>query len=123
MRFIMFQSYPCGTGFLDDAPTPRPFHPGSIIFERGKRCGGMKGGSLREVSLPRFALRRDEAAAAISISPSLLDQWIALGLMPAGRKIRGVVLWDTAELFAAWCKARDSAGLPEEKNPFDGVTA
>lgn len=78
--------------------------------ERGKRCGGMKEHRLlRELSLPRYALRRDEAAASISISPSLFDQWIDLGLMPRGRKIRGVVLWDAEELLMAWRSARDAA--------------
>jgi predicted DNA-binding transcriptional regulator AlpA len=77
---------------------------------------------LREASLPRYALRRDEAATSISISPSLFDQWIQLGLIPKGRKIRGVVLWDAEELRQAWHTMRDNADAPQE-NPFDGVTA
>jgi predicted DNA-binding transcriptional regulator AlpA len=64
---------------------------------------------LRELSLPRYALRRDEAAASISISPTLFDQWIDLGMIPKGRKIRGVVLWDSEELRLAWYTMRDAA--------------
>jgi predicted DNA-binding transcriptional regulator AlpA len=78
--------------------------------------------SPRVTSLPRFALRRDEAAAALSISPTLFDQWIELGLMPKGRKIGGVVLWDTDELRQSWCDLRDADRQPE-KNPFDGTIA
>ena len=77
--------------------------------------------SLRSASLPRFALRRDEVAASVSISPTLLDEWIRLGKMPKGRKIRGVVLWDTQEVWEYWCKLRDEDG--DRNNPFDGITA
>lgn len=117
MRFIRSQipvfelGPPCGT--WGESPA---FHPGATSQgERGKRCGGMKENRLlRETSLPRYALRRDEAATSISISPSLFDQWIELGLMPKGRKIRGVVLWDTEELQLAWRTVRDAA---DENNP------
>ena len=77
--------------------------------------------SPRDISVPRFALRRDEAAAAVAISPSLFDEWIRQGKMPAGRKRGGVVLWDTREVWESWCKVRD-ADAPA-MNPFDGVTA
>lgn len=59
--------------------------------------------------MPRYALRREEAATALSISPSLFDQWIHLGLLPKGRKIRGVVLWDAEEIRHAWYTIRDAA--------------
>jgi predicted DNA-binding transcriptional regulator AlpA len=55
--------------------------------------------SPRTLSIPRFALRRDEAAASVAISPTLFDEWIRLKRMPKGRKIGGVVLWDTQALF------------------------
>ncbi len=78
--------------------------------------------STRAQSVPRFALRRDEAAAAIAISPTLFDTWIREGKMPAGRKRGGVVLWDTEEIWEAWCKVRDGE-TPAAVNPFDGLTA
>ncbi|MEO6013405.1 MAG: hypothetical protein ABIQ30_07460 [Devosia sp.] len=75
---------------------------------------------LREVSVPRFALRRDEAATAVGISVSLFDRWISEGKMPKGRKIGGVVLWDCDQVGRAWAQLRD--GGPEEvENPFDRV--
>lgn len=46
--------------------------------------------SARDMSLPRFALRREEAAASLAISPTLFDAWIDGGLIPPGRKVGGV---------------------------------
>jgi predicted DNA-binding transcriptional regulator AlpA len=76
--------------------------------------------SPRTLSIPRFALRRDEAAASVAISPTLFDAWIKLNKMPKGRKIGGVVLWDTQEVWECWCKIRDEDH--NDQNPFDGVT-
>jgi predicted DNA-binding transcriptional regulator AlpA len=72
------------------------------------------------LSLPRFALRRDEAAASLAISETTFDKWVELKRMPPGHKIDGVVLWDTQEVREYWnrLKSGDSAN-----NPFDGVTA
>ena len=84
----------------------------------------MAGASLRELSLPRFALRRDEAAASLSISPSLFDIWISEGKMPQGKKIGGVVLWDTERLRQAWQRLIEIGGNEESaENPFDGIVA
>ena len=77
--------------------------------------------SLRHVSLPRFALRREEAAASLSISPTLFDTWVNDGLMPRGHKVRGVILWDVNEVFECWRKLRD--GDKVDHNPFDHITA
>jgi predicted DNA-binding transcriptional regulator AlpA len=76
--------------------------------------------SPRDLSLPRFALRRDEAAASLGISTTKFDEWVADGRMPKGRKIDGVVLWDTNEIREAWERLRDGT---HSKNPFDGVIA
>jgi predicted DNA-binding transcriptional regulator AlpA len=62
----------------------------------------MASAAHREASIPRFALRRSEAAASLGISPTLFDEWVHDGLMPEGRKIRGVVLWDTNEIRECW---------------------
>ena len=78
--------------------------------------------SLREASVPRFALRRDEAAASLAISESLFDQWVLKKRMPKGRKIDGVVLWDAEEIRQAWVALRDREEV-EDSNPFDGVIA
>lgn len=46
----------------------------------------------RELSLPRFAVRREEAAASVGVSASKFDEWVRDGKMPKGHKIDGVVL-------------------------------
>jgi len=76
--------------------------------------------SPRDLSLPRFALRRDEAAASVAVSETKFDEWCQDGRMPKGRKIDGVVLWDTQEVREAW-EALKNGGL--SKNPFNKVVA
>lgn len=49
--------------------------------------------SLREVSIPRFTMRADEAAASCGVSLSLFKRWEKEGKMPRGRKVDGVVLY------------------------------
>lgn len=72
--------------------------------------------SLREQSLPRFALRRDEAAASLGVSPSTFDKWTLDGRMPKGRKVDGLTLWDTEEIREHWAALRDG-GMA--RNPLD----
>ncbi len=72
--------------------------------------------SLRETSLPRFALRREEAAASVSVSPTTFDKWVADGRMPKGRKVDGLTLWDTEEVREHWVAIRDGAIV---RNPLD----
>jgi predicted DNA-binding transcriptional regulator AlpA len=78
------------------------------------------GPTPRDLSLPRFALRRDEAAASLAISPTTFDVWVKIGRMPKGHKIDGVVLWDTQEVRECWNLLKDGVTA---NNPFDGVTA
>ncbi len=77
--------------------------------------------SPRRLSLPRFAARRDEAAATVAVSPTKFDEWVAAGKMPKGRKIDGVVLWDLEELWECWVRLRD--GETVRNNPFDRTVA
>jgi predicted DNA-binding transcriptional regulator AlpA len=74
----------------------------------------------RDLSLPRFALRRDEAAASLAISETTWDKWVEMKRMPPGRKIDGVVLWDTQEIREYWNRLKDGDNA---NNPFDSVTA
>ncbi|ABC91687.1 hypothetical protein RHE_CH02920 [Rhizobium etli CFN 42] len=85
----------------------------------------MAGAGPRELSIPRFALRRQEAAASLGISASLFDNWVDQGFMPKGTKINGVVLWDTEQIRAAWQGLVESgaANSQDDNNPFDGVIA
>lgn len=78
--------------------------------------------SLREISIPRFALRRDEAAASLAISPSTFDNWIGEGKMPKGRKIGGVTLWDAESIRTAWLHLADiEEPQPDIDNPYEGI--
>jgi predicted DNA-binding transcriptional regulator AlpA len=76
----------------------------------------------RDTSLPRFAMRRDEAAASLAISPTLFDQWVKEGRMPKSHKIGGVVLWDTQEVQDHWISLRDGDTVSKD-NPFNGIVA
>lgn len=76
--------------------------------------------TLRSLSLPRFALRRDEAAASLAISPASFDAWVANGIMPQGKKVRGIVLWDAERIRAAWVNLVESDETKTDgANPFD----
>lgn len=82
--------------------------------------------SLREMTVPRFALKKDEAAAAFGISVSTFDTWVREGRMPKGHKIGGVVLWDMQEISDSWSQLRDrdaEVDRDNEPNPFDQVVA
>jgi predicted DNA-binding transcriptional regulator AlpA len=76
--------------------------------------------SPRDLSLPRFALRRDEAAASVAVSETKFDEWCEDGRMPKGRKIDGVVLWDTQEVRSAWEALKNGEA---SNNPFNKVVA
>ncbi len=82
----------------------------------------MGAASLRELSIPRFALRRDEAAASLAISPSTFDNWVGEGRMPKGRKIGGVTLWDAESIRSAWLNlAEIEDQQPDSDNPYEGI--
>lgn len=82
----------------------------------------MNASSLRKASIPRYALRKEEAAASFGISSGLFEAWIKDQKMPKGHKIGGVVLWDADELWNAWLTLRDGENKSVD-NPFDGVVA
>jgi predicted DNA-binding transcriptional regulator AlpA len=39
-------------------------------------------------------LRRSDASDYVGVSPSTFDSWIDLHILPRGKRIGGVVLWD-----------------------------
>lgn len=82
----------------------------------------MGAASLRELSIPRFALRRDEAAASLAISPSTFDNWVGEGRMPKGRKIGGVTLWDAESIRSAWLNLAEIEDEQRDSdNPYEGI--
>lgn len=73
----------------------------------------------------RRLLRRPEAAAYVGASATTFDAWIASGLMPQGRRIGGVVVWDVRaldEAVDALLYGEGAGGLttsaPTEVNPW-----
>jgi predicted DNA-binding transcriptional regulator AlpA len=82
---------------------------------------GIGSHSPRDMSIPRLAVRREEAAAMIRVSVTKFMEWVNDGRMPKPHKFDGVVLWDVNEIREAWECLRD--GTPRQENPFDGVIA
>lgn len=54
--------------------------------------------SAEPSSYPIRLLRRDRAAAFCGVSPTTFDTWIALGHVPGGHRVGGVVVWDVRKL-------------------------
>lgn len=75
--------------------------------------------------IPRYALRRDEAAASLGISQGTFDNWIRDGIMPSGTKVRGVVLWDVKQIENAWRALMEKQEEEQDDglNPFDEAVA
>jgi hypothetical protein len=54
--------------------------------------------------IERFCVRREDAAALFSISPSLFDELIAEGVFPPPKYLHSVPVWDVRKLLIAWHK-------------------
>ena len=50
------------------------------------------------VAYPPRGMRREDAARYVGVSPTKFSQWVADGLMPEGRRVEGVTLWDRLAL-------------------------
>ena len=69
-------------------------------------------------------MRRDEAAAALGISPTKFDELVADGRMPKPIKVDAMRLYDTEQVREAWLRIRDAeADNDNGKNPFDETVA
>ena len=80
--------------------------------------------TLRAQSINRLALRRNDAAASLAISPSLFDNWVRDGLMPRGKRIGGVMLWDADMIRTAWqALVEEEPVAAAGDNPFDHLVA
>lgn len=62
--------------------------------------------------VPR-GMRRESSARYVGVSPTKFDDWVSREMMPAGRKIDGVVLWDRLELDEAFEALKDVSGRNE----------
>lgn len=68
-------------------------------------------------SLPPIGISRDEAAAFIGIGSQLFDRLVNAARMPAPRQIGGRLVWDVAEVAAAF---RDLPHRPQEQVAGEG---
>lgn len=73
------------------------------------------------LSLAPRGLSRVEAAAYIGVSPSLFDQLVADGRMPAPKPINARKVWDRLKLDQAFESLPDLSEN-ESANPWDEVT-
>ena len=62
--------------------------------------------------IPR-GMRREPSARYVGVSPTKFDDWVSRRMMPAGRKIDGVVLWDRLELDEAFEALKDRVSRNE----------
>lgn len=68
-------------------------------------------------SLAPLALKREEAAAFIRVSPSKFDEMVDDGRMPKPKRIDGSTVWPVRKLVLAFEALPDDAG--SKKNPWD----
>ncbi len=78
----------------------------------------VRAADLRPV--PRFALRRVEAAASIGLSPSKFDQLVRDGRMPKPKRVDRAVLWDAEAVRLAWLTLPDEG--EGDPNEWDAAT-
>lgn len=77
----------------------------------------MSGVALKR-PIERIAYRRDEAAAALGVSPSKFDELVKDGRMPQPKRVDGCVLWGVHALMAAWDALPDAMEV-DTGNPWD----
>jgi excisionase family DNA binding protein len=71
-------------------------------------------------SLPPRGLSRVEAAQYVGVSPSLFDEMVKDGRMPAPKPINARKVWDRLKLDQAFEALPDSGGARD--NPWDEIT-
>ena len=67
-------------------------------------------------SVPRFALRPQEAADSMGVSLGTFQKWVAEGKMPKPIKIGAVCLYDTETVRKSWEALREA---PDTDNGND----
>jgi predicted DNA-binding transcriptional regulator AlpA len=66
---------------------------------------------------PRRGLRREEAAAYVSLSPSMFDKMIKDGRLPKPKKFGGASVWDMRQLDLVFDALPDANN--DNVNPWD----
>jgi predicted DNA-binding transcriptional regulator AlpA len=59
-------------------------------------------------------LRREQAAQYLGISPTTFDMWVRDSLMPAPKRIGGVVMWDRKALDLAFDELSSEDGSAQD---------
>lgn len=72
-------------------------------------------GRLLKRPIERIAYRRDEAAAALGVSPATFDELVKDGQMPKPVRLRGCVLWSVQSLFTALAALENAAGVDSRR--------
>jgi predicted DNA-binding transcriptional regulator AlpA len=73
----------------------------------------------RRSSAPRRALRRDEAAQYLAVSPTKFAELVRDGRMPPPIRLDGCAIWDIRDLDAAFDVLKDAHG----RNVWDEAAA
>ncbi|MDI7924561.1 hypothetical protein [Ferirhizobium litorale] len=84
-------------------------------------------GAVLPTALAPFGVTREQAAALLSISPSLFDNAVEAGTMPQPRILRGRNIWDVNELYECFlalpsrrsANDQDLDAAPSQGNAFD----
>lgn len=67
----------------------------------------------RSVSFTPIGLRAADAARYVGVSETTFRNWVNSGIMPAPRRYRDCVIWDSEELVIAF------RALPRDGEPVD----
>ncbi|MBX9456158.1 MAG: hypothetical protein KL863_09105 [Rhizobium sp.] len=76
--------------------------------------------SVLPSSLAPIGISREQAAALVGISPSLLDKAIEAGTMPLPRVLGGRLLFDVEEVIAAFRRLPHKAGHTSSLDEGEG---
>jgi predicted DNA-binding transcriptional regulator AlpA len=83
------------------------------------KSGTRRRGDVLPISLPPRGVSREEAAAYIGISPSLFDELLKDGRMPAPKRINRRTVWDRRKVDEAFDALPDDGG----GNPWDELNS
>ena len=86
-------------------------------FPKSSLADGTMGSAAHILSIEPRGLNRTQAAAYVGVSPSLFDQMIADGRMPAPKIINSRRVWDRRELDVSF----EALPTKEEGDPWDRV--
>ncbi|MBB4185862.1 hypothetical protein GGE07_002512 [Sinorhizobium terangae] len=72
--------------------------------------------AILPTTLQPFGVTREQAAALLSISPSLFDSAVEAGTMPQPRVLRGRNIWSVDELWDSFLALPHKAGAASDQD-------